>query len=168
MHRGEGGYIIVETMGTFILFVFLTVSILSLVNIAALRAKMHHAITQAAATLSVYSYVLEADIAGAPEGIDDFSSELISALLYDADSAVKPLVERYIDDIYLKNMNVCGGLSGLDFDSPVYSGGDITITVSYKVAYSFGALPLPFPAMSVTQSVKTRSWANGKGERYKP
>jgi len=174
MRKDERGYVIVETMGTFILFVFLMVSILSLVNIAALRAKVHHAITQAAQTLSVYSYVLETDIAGAPADIDDFSAELIALLLNDPESAARPLVGRYLHagdtdgDGYLKRMNVEGGLNGLDFDGFVYSGGDITITISYKVAYSFGALPLPFPALSVTQSVKTRSWANGKGERYIP
>jgi len=161
-------------MGTFILFVFLSVSILGLVNIAALKARVHYAIAQAAETLSVYSYVLETDIAGAPAGADGFAAELIELLLNDADGAARSLVERYLDagiedgDVYLKKMNVEGGLNGLDFNSPVYYGGDITITISYKVAYSFGALPLPFPALRVTQSVKTRSWANGKGERYIP
>ena len=55
----DGGYIVVETVGAFIPFIFLVVSILSLVNVVALQARVHYALTQAANTLSMYSYVLE-------------------------------------------------------------------------------------------------------------
>jgi len=55
----EDGYIVVETVGTFIPFVLLVISILSLVNIVALQARVHYALTQAANTLSMYSYALE-------------------------------------------------------------------------------------------------------------
>ena len=55
----ECGYIVVETVGTFIPFILLVVSILSLVNIVALQARVHYALTQAANTLSMYSYALE-------------------------------------------------------------------------------------------------------------
>jgi len=60
MHRDENGYIVVETVGTFIPFVLLVVSILSLVNIVTLQARVHNALTQTANTLSMYSYVLKA------------------------------------------------------------------------------------------------------------
>jgi len=56
---GEEGYIVVETVGAFVPFVLLVISILSLVNIVALQARVHYALTQAAGTLSMYSYVLE-------------------------------------------------------------------------------------------------------------
>ena len=59
MIKDENGYIVVETVGTFIPFVLLIVSILSLVNIVALQARIHYALTQAANTLSMYSYALE-------------------------------------------------------------------------------------------------------------
>jgi hypothetical protein len=59
MDRDENGYIVVETVGTFIPFVLLVVSILSLVNIVTLQARVHYALTQAAITLSIYSYTLE-------------------------------------------------------------------------------------------------------------
>ena len=59
MHEDEGGYIVVETVGAFVPFVLLVVSILSLVNIVAVQARMHYAMTQAANTLSMYSYTLE-------------------------------------------------------------------------------------------------------------
>ena len=55
----ENGYIVVETVGAFVPFVLLVVSILSLVNIVAVQARIHYALTQAANTLSMYSYTLE-------------------------------------------------------------------------------------------------------------
>ena len=56
---GEGGYIVVESITTFILFVLLMLSILTLVNIVTVQARMHYALTQSADTLSMYSYTLE-------------------------------------------------------------------------------------------------------------
>jgi len=60
MRENENGYIVVETVGTFIPFVLLVISILSLVNIVTLQARVHNALTQATNTLSMYSYVLKA------------------------------------------------------------------------------------------------------------
>jgi len=60
MQNDENGYIVVETVGTFIPFVLLIISILSLVNIVTLQARVHNALTQAANTLSMYGYVLKA------------------------------------------------------------------------------------------------------------
>ncbi len=57
--RKSGGYIVVETISVFILFVFLMVAILSLINIVTVQARVHYAVTQAAETISMYSYVLE-------------------------------------------------------------------------------------------------------------
>ncbi|MCL2151932.1 MAG: hypothetical protein FWH57_03065 [Oscillospiraceae bacterium] len=57
--RDEDGYIVVETIGAFVPFLLLVVSILSLVNIVALQARVHYAMTQTANTLSMYSYTLE-------------------------------------------------------------------------------------------------------------
>jgi len=58
--KNKNGYIVVETVGTFIPFTLLVISILSLVNIITLQARIHNALTQAANTLSMYSYVLYA------------------------------------------------------------------------------------------------------------
>ena len=55
----ENGHIVVETIGTFIPFILLAVSILSLVNIVTVQARIHYALTQTANSLSVYSYTLE-------------------------------------------------------------------------------------------------------------
>ena len=59
IHRDEDGHIVVETIGAFVPFVLLVISILSLVNIVAVQARVHYALTQAANTLSMYSYTLE-------------------------------------------------------------------------------------------------------------
>ena len=55
----DDGYIVVETVGAFVPFIFLVVSILSLVNIVTLQTRVHYALTQAANTLSMYCYALE-------------------------------------------------------------------------------------------------------------
>ena len=55
----ESGYIVVETVGAFTLFVLLIISVLSLVNIVSVQARVHYALTQTANTLSMYCYVLE-------------------------------------------------------------------------------------------------------------
>jgi len=59
MKKDDNGHVVVETVCAFIPFVLLIVSILSLVNIVTLQARVHNAITQAAKALSVYSYLLE-------------------------------------------------------------------------------------------------------------
>jgi len=59
MRKDENGYIVVETVGAFMLFVFLFASILALVGIVSLQARVHHAITQTAQTLSMYCYIFE-------------------------------------------------------------------------------------------------------------
>ena len=228
MRKDEKGYIVVETVGSFILFVLLMMSILSIVNIVVLQARIHYAVTQAALTLSRYSYVLrvagvaseintiETGIDGIVEGINSLSidemesvmsdaiqggtdlfsdpSKLIGLLMSDetdkiTEEIVRPIVGRYLSnghksgnfvsdnylsgDEYLKRMGVLGGLGstftgdGLQFF--ILYDGDISLIVSYDVDYFFGALPLPFidPYLSITQQVKTKTWAGGHGEGYK-
>lgn len=59
MDADEKGYIVLETIGAFIPFLLLVISILSLVNVVAVQARVHYALTQAANTLSMYCYTLE-------------------------------------------------------------------------------------------------------------
>ena len=88
----EKGYIIAETTGSFIPFVLLMVSILSLVNIVALQGRIHYAMTQAANTLSMYSYTLELlGIANDLTTLDTKSERIIreaGALRSDISSAI--------------------------------------------------------------------------------
>ena len=58
MHQNDGGYIVVETISCFLLFVFLNLSILSLINIVTVQARVHYALSQAAESVSMYTYVL--------------------------------------------------------------------------------------------------------------
>jgi len=57
--KNNDGYIVVETVGAFVPFLLLVISILSLVNIIAVQARVHFALTQAANTISMYCYALE-------------------------------------------------------------------------------------------------------------
>lgn len=60
MLKKNGGYIVVETVLTFMLFVLLVTSILSLIGIVTIQARVHYALTQTANELSMYSYVIDA------------------------------------------------------------------------------------------------------------
>jgi hypothetical protein len=225
-------------------------SILTLVNIVALQARIHYALTQAAATLSMYSYVAEVtgaaqhlvnldseasrvakeadafktDINGVISGVQSFNlgdtrkhgeaainratdwvEETVSdpmetiRLILDyglneargalTEQLIRPMVGRYLSngdmsgDAYLKSVRVIDGLDGLEFydfslldfenlgdnDSKILdSAGNIKIVVRYDIDYTFGALPLPFTKLSITQIVKTKAWLNGSGEGYRP
>lgn len=59
MRRNEKGYIVVETIGCFMLFVFLMGSILTLINVVTVQSRIHYALTQTAETVSMYSYTLD-------------------------------------------------------------------------------------------------------------
>ena len=59
MRKDQNGYIVVETIGCFVLFVMLMGVILSFINVVTLQARVHYAITQAAQTLSMYCYAFE-------------------------------------------------------------------------------------------------------------
>jgi len=86
MRRDQRGHIVVETIGSFMMFVLLVVSILSLVNIVTLQARLHYALTQSAETLSLYSYVFKiTGTAGQLEGgagisAADFSGSMASLI----------------------------------------------------------------------------------------
>lgn len=60
MGKDQRGYIVVETIGAYLLFVFLNISILSLINIVVVQSRIHYALTQSAQALSMYTYALEA------------------------------------------------------------------------------------------------------------
>lgn len=65
MKDDQKGYIVVETLGAFMLFVFFVVSILSLINVVVVQARIHNALSQTAMTVSMYDYCFSA------AGIDD-------------------------------------------------------------------------------------------------
>ena len=57
MQKDERGYIILEFVGSFLLFFLLIISVLSLVNIVTVQARIHYALTQTANMLSMYGYI---------------------------------------------------------------------------------------------------------------
>lgn len=73
MRRDEKGYIVVETIGAFLLFTLLMASILSLINLTAVQARIHNALTQTAETISMYSYVL--DLTGAAPHLQNLAGK---------------------------------------------------------------------------------------------
>lgn len=77
MRRNEGGYIVVETVMCFMLFVLLMASILSLISIVTVQARINYALTQTAETISMYGYVIEA--AGAAEHIENIDKNAAEA-----------------------------------------------------------------------------------------
>ena len=101
MARDERGYIVVETIGSFLLFVLAITSILSLINIVAIQARIHYAITQTAQTVSMYCYVL--DVTG-----------MSDAIVASAGKAEEVQTEA---DTFKDNLNgLLNGLEGLDPD----------------------------------------------------
>ena len=102
---------------------------------------------------------------------------------------VRPLIGRYLNngrqsgDEFLRVFGVIDGLDGLEFttfstfdldnaradDSMLLTeDGDVKIVVQYEIDYTFGALPLPFGTLKITQEVATKAWLSGKGEGYTP
>ncbi len=258
MRRDEDGYIVVETVMSFTLLVFLMVSILSLINIVTVQARVHYAMTETAKTVSMYCYGLEKigfanpimegqkraekaegeiktfkeNLKGVLDAVDDFSNanpgdfektfeagkslaeagkgfweqgqnladsdpkELLQDFMnYGIDEIgsqgfqwlLRKLMIRYLandqmdGDTYLKSYGVTKGIDGLTFavvdtfdlnaekntDSKLLTkDGDVRIIVTYEIDYTFGALPLPFHKIKVTQEVITKAWLNGAGTGY--
>lgn len=77
LKKDTAGYIVVETTLSFTLFILLVVSILSLINIVTVQARIHYALTQTANELSMYSYVLDAlGLSGDIKGLDQTGHEV--------------------------------------------------------------------------------------------
>ncbi len=60
MRNDDRGTILIEFIGSFLLFFLLIISILSLVNIVTAQARVHYALTETANTMSMYGYVMSA------------------------------------------------------------------------------------------------------------
>jgi hypothetical protein len=75
MRNRESGMIAVETIIAFIGFLMVTVIIILFVNLAAVQTRVHHALTQTAKEVSVYSYLF--DVVGVT-GLRSSSYELSS------------------------------------------------------------------------------------------
>lgn len=108
MENDERGYIVVETVSAFTLFIFLVVSILSLINIVVVQARVHFAMTQTAETLSMYCYSLA--VTGVSDEIVNLETEA-NKFRVEADT-FKSGVNDLLDGIYsISGGNVLGGAS---------------------------------------------------------
>lgn len=129
MKKDERGYIVVETIGSFILFVFLNISILSLINIVAVQARVHYALTQTAQTISMYSYTLELlgvaeplkNIAKRTEDLTDQTNDLVGDVNNFLDS-VEPIDQATRQD---NIVDVIKTLSELDTDKVEQAGKEL-------------------------------------------
>ena len=95
MYKDESGYMVVETIGSFILFMLLMASILSLVNIVTLQARVHYALTQTANTLSMYNYTLH--VTGMAEHM--MKSDAIASEVEDGVREFKKDINAVLDGI---------------------------------------------------------------------
>jgi len=199
----KNGYIVVETVGTFIPFVLVVVSILSLVNIVTLQSRIHHAMTQTALTLSMYCYVMEAmgvadDLSQLDRKANEFSSSInsvfdgINTLSNNSDSMLRGLADFGLNELksytsaemihpllmsYLENGDASAekyleNVKAADFNLTdcilIDKNNNVKLTVEYEVEYTFGALRLPFtPTLRISQTVVTKAWLGGSGERYR-
>ena len=192
--KDENGHIVVETVGAFIPLVLLMISILSLVNIVTVQARIHYAMTQTAEKISIYSYALKAidnpEIKSVFTGINTMADSNVintddtASVIEDIVNAGKDRLAGYVLDrvinqfveSYLANDNESGreflkrfGIRNLDFGSSILidKNENIRLTAEYEADYTFGALPLPFgPGLKITQTVITKSWQNGSGTGY--
>lgn len=109
MRGDERGAILIEFVGAYLIFFLLIFSVLALVNVISVMARVQNAAAQAANTLSMYSYVLRSS------GLD----ERVAA--YPATGIAKPVpdgAEAYVDKI----REGLGALNGLSMSSSITSG----------------------------------------------
>ncbi len=113
MIKDEKGYIVIEAIGAFLPFVFLIISILSLVNIVALQSRIHYAMTETANAISIYAYTLEvtgvaSEIVGISERGDKFAAKAddIKKNLDILVRNVTDISETSVDDAYNSASNI--------------------------------------------------------------
>lgn len=192
MKKDQHGYIVVETIGAFMLFVFYVASILMLINIVAVQARVHNAITQAAETVSMYSYILDltgvSDFKQGVAGRADKAGDQAQNFANNIDAVVSGIrslspgqiqggiegasdqAQQWLDDpkefLSLASNFGIEQLTNANDSTLINASGDLIISVEYSVRYGVG-LPLPFePKLTIRQLVRTRPWGHGSGDGY--
>jgi hypothetical protein len=187
MKKDENGYIVVETIGSFTLFVLFMASILTLINVTTVQARVHYALTQTANELATYSYVVHAsEIAdtGFMENLDAITAFIGNVLgsegepktflnvVYEA--LAFEMMKKYLSigsitdaDTYLRNSNVINGMNGISLENSrmLDENGDILLVADYRINYSFGLGAFPLPAnmrtLNIRQTAMTKAWLGG-------
>lgn len=111
MRKNQDGYLVVETLGSFIPLVLVMVTILSLINLISLRSQVHYAITQTAGELSMYSYVLK------PLGVLD-SLQAIDSAATEAQGLVDETTS-YVTGITTGITNVANATTATEVSSSI-------------------------------------------------
>ncbi len=109
MRRDEKGYIVVETLIAFTLYLLAILSILSLVNISVVQSRVHYAITEACEGVSMYSYIFQAT--GQAKHITAMSSKADAAEA-NAQSVVNNLNQIMDSGLNMDMSGVQGGVQG--------------------------------------------------------
>ena len=190
LKKDDRGYIVVETLGAFLPFVLLLLFIVMLVNVAALQAKVHFALTQTAKEISIQSYM-----GGAAESerertvsalqnfirymnsvlpVDEMPPEELSAIFRSTDNwqmdEIIVVFERYMwrGDETIETQGLIGGIDAFDFSKSKvdFENGIVELVVEYSVDYTFMGILQPPSALKVKQSAVTKMWRNGNGRGY--
>ena len=129
MRKDERGTILIEFVGSFLLFFLLIMSILSLINICVLQARVHYALTETADTISMYGYLLHVTGAdGHLMQISDTGSQVRTAY-----NQVSGDVNQASDDIN----KIFNGLGDLSLNSVEQISGDVgSVTDDVKAVAS--------------------------------
>ena len=144
MEVKNDGYIVVETIGAFIPFILIISMILSLVNIVTMQTRVHYAMTQAANTLSMYCYTLEAmNVAGKLEktnsDADTVRSE-IDEVKTDINGVVTALRSLSFTDVGVHGKNLANKLSVFGGDIADHPDKVIDSLVSFAIDNGASAL----------------------------
>lgn len=110
MKRDEKGYIVVETLLAFVLYLLAMLSILSLVNISVVQSRIHYAITEACESISMYSYIFQ--VTGQAKHITGLSGKAASAIS-NANDVVSSLNKIIDSGRNLDANGLSAGASGL-------------------------------------------------------
>jgi hypothetical protein len=148
IRKDESGHIVVETIGSFVPFLLLVISILSLVNIVAVQARVHYALTQAAGTLSMYCYTLEAT--GMADDLTLLSGQAAKA-------------RKGIADMKQDINDVIDGIENLSNVAGAVAAGERVVTRAYGWAGS--ALEDPKEALRILLSLTIDDFASAAFEQ---
>jgi len=196
VRNNEDGYIVVETLGTFVPFALMLLGIVMLINVVTMQAKVHYALSQTATEISILSYLdhkAEGTRAKTVDKFEDFVEFLnyFARIFPNANSIARgdlnayfnftaadgvmaegnllKIFERYMwsEDDQFNKLGLIGGFDGFDFgQSRIEDDGSLVLVVQYDIDYTFTGLLRPITALHVTQTAATKLWRDGNGRGY--
>lgn len=194
MRKDDHGHIVVETLGAFIPFALIMIGIVMLINVVAMQAKVHYALSQTAEEISILSYLDEKSSSArgntnvtfkeafdflnglavffrVANGVD--GQDLQAYLNFSEETlanVVSHIFEKYMwhGHDQPETLGLIGGYDAFDFnESHIGNDDKLVLIVKYNIDYTFMGLIRPAKALPVTQTAATKLWRNGNGEGYK-